>query len=238
MTEIKKIVALAEAEKKIIEDFFSEQVVEQITYVLERCISKVSIVAILDDSEDALKREISTRIDYFLQKFASITNKVDVSIYKKDENRDLEMQISSAHFPVIALFDANGLHSGVKFYGFPGGHEFEAFVLSIYNLAGPGQPLAPEFKEYIEAFNDPLDLRICVSLSCDVCPELVQAGNRFAILNSMASAAMVDLEYYPEIFEEFDIPSVPAMIINNQEVLFGRRGMRELLDALRRRKET
>jgi len=222
--------------KEFIDECLDEQAIEQIAYVMERCKSKVGIVAIVDDTTEPEKLKATLYVRFFLQKFAEVTDMVEVSIYEKDENPDLEAQINTEYYPTIALINADGVYSGVCFHGFPGGHELEAFILAIYNLAGPGQPLAGELKERISALGSLLNLKVCVSLSCNVCPELVEAGNRLAILNPMITTEVFDLECFTELSEEFDIPSVPAMIINNNEVLFGRRGIKELLEALEQRK--
>ena len=236
MGETTRLATDENSAREFIEECLNEQAVEQIAYVMERCKSKVGIVAVLEASSDPGKHKAAMYVRFFLEKFAEVTNMVQVSIYERDENPEIETKIDTEYYPAIALFAEDGEYSGVCFHGFPGGHELEAFILAIYNLAGPGQPLAGELKERISALNSLLNLKICVSLSCNVCPELVEAGNRFAILNPMITTEVFDLECFTELFDRFDIPSVPAMIINNNEVLFGRRGIKELLEALEQRR--
>jgi len=235
MTDKTNLTANERIEKALIENCLNEQVEEQIEYVMERCKSKVSVVAILDDSSVTLKDEANVYTEKFLKRFAEIASGVDVYIYEKGENPKMEEEIGTENCPVMALIAEDGSYSGISFHGVPGGQELESFILAIYNLAGPGQPLNLELKERIKALKGPFDLKMCISLSCTVCPDIVQAGNRLAVLNPEITAKMFDLTYFPEYFDKFDIPSVPAMIINDEEVLFGRKGVKELVEALEKR---
>jgi len=209
-----------------------EQTVEQISYVMSRCKEKIRAVAILDDTLEPLKYQAGLYTRYFLDELTKITDMVDVAVFKKNEDPDIEKQINPEYFPVLALIDSSGKYSGVCFYGFPGGFELEAFILAMYNLSGPGQPLDSDLEKRIKAFDSPINLKLGISLSCNVCPELVQTANRFAILNPQIVAETFDLECFPELMNRFDIPSVPAMVINDSELVFGRKDIKDLLDIL------
>ena len=75
------------------------------------------------------------------------------------------------------------LFTGLAFHGVPSGHEFNSFVLGLYNAAGPGQPLDDDLKARAEAIDTPIDVMILVSLTCTMCPETVLAAQRIASLN-------------------------------------------------------
>lgn len=65
--------------------------------------------------------------------------------------------------------------TGLAFHGVPSGHEFNSFVLGLYNAAGPGQPLDDDLSARAKAITDPLNIMILVSLTCTMCPETVLA---------------------------------------------------------------
>ncbi|MCL1787896.1 MAG: FAD-dependent oxidoreductase, partial [Defluviitaleaceae bacterium] len=202
-----------------------EGTANQISYVMERATGQVSIAAILDDSP------LSQQIQSFLQEFKDITNRAPINIYKKGQNAALEADIATELYPVIAIMGKDGAYSGVNFHGVPGGHELESFILALYNVAGPGQAVDDALKRRIQNL-PPANLKIGVSLSCTMCPEVVQASQRIAILNSGVTAEMVDLQHYPHLREKYDIMSVPALIINDKDVLFGKKSMEELVEYL------
>lgn len=204
-------------------DLFSEQDISQISYVMERCTGEIQIIAILD------KSDLSEKMKSFLNEFAKITDKVNVTLCQRGENSELEKAIPTDIFPVIALMDTDGKFAGISFNGVPGGHELTSFVLAIYNAAGPGQAISETLESRIKAIESPLNLKVGVSLSCTMCPDIVQAAQRISVLNKNINAAMVDLQYYPDIRDKFDIMSIPVLIINDKDVLFGKKSVDELV---------
>ena len=130
--------------------------------------------------------------------------------------------------------DKDGKYTGLSFYGVPGGHELESFVLAIYNIASPCQYMPESLIQRIKDLPDPINLKIGISLSCTMCPEIVQGSQRIAIVNSGITAEMVDLQYFPELRDKYEIMSVPALIINDEEVLFGKRDIEGLVSYLER----
>jgi len=207
-------------------EFFTEQAVTQIRYVMERCESKPQLNAVL--LEDC---ELSSKIKQFLDEFSKITDKVSVNVFTKGENTQLESAIATELYPVLALMDERREYSGVNFHGAPGGHELESFILAIYNVAGPGQSITGELLEKAKKLK-PMNLKIGVSLSCTMCPDVVQACQRIGALNDGITAEMVDLQYYPKLRDRFGILSIPALIIDDADVVFGRKGFEELVEFL------
>ena len=58
-----------------------------------------------------------------------------------------------------------------------------SFILALYNLAGPGQAIDDKTLNRIKAIDKPVKLKVCISLSCKFCPDVVAACQRIAILN-------------------------------------------------------
>lgn len=212
-------------------NFISDQAKAQIKYVMDRCQENVSINAVLDDTN-----ELSVKLNNFLVEFGTITKKVAINIYKKGENptfeKEYEESVSTVIYPLVALIDKNGKYSGVSFHGLPGGHELESFILAIYNLSGPGQAIDQGLLARIQALKGPINLKVGVSLSCTMCPELVQAAHRLAIFNSDITAEMVELFYFPEMRDRLNIMSVPVLLLNNKDVSFGKKSLEELVTYL------
>ena len=197
----------------------------QIRHVMDRLSGEVSLKAIL--LPDC---PLSEKIRVFLDEFSSVTDRVPFETFMKGENAALENEISSSLYPVIAIMGDGGAYSRVSFHGVPGGHELESFILAIYNAAGPGQKIEDGLLERIKGLAKPTNIKIGVTLTCKLCPEVVQACQRIALLNSNYTSGMVDLQYYPELRDKFDIMSVPAVIIDDKDVVFGKKGIEELLE--------
>ena len=112
----------------------------------------------------------------------------------------------------------------------PGGHEFTSFVLGLYNAAGPGQELDEETKKEIAAIRAPIHLKILVSLSCTMCPELVTAAQRIAAENPYVTADVYDLNHFQDLKEQYQVMSVPCLVRDETEISFGKKNIRGLLE--------
>ena len=212
----------------------TDEVGAQIEYVLQRCTDSLTVNAILTD--DAFSQEMRG----FLSEFSRFTtSKIDIKTFKPGEHKTLEAQLNTSYkkllgksmFPVIALTNPQGF-TGVSFNAVPGGHELESFILAIYNAAGPGQAIDGGLAERIKALA-PRSIIVGVSLSCTMCPATVQAAHRIALLNKGITASMADLGRLPALREKFGIMSVPAVIIDGTQILFGKKNLEELVDNLR-----
>ena len=134
--------------------------------------------------------------------------------------------------PCVRVLQADGTDTGIAFHGVPGGHEFNSFVVGLYNAAGPGQSIDPALAEAIAAIDRPLDLQIVVALSCTMCPELVIAAQKIAASNPLVTAKVYDVNHFPELRERYKIMSVPCLIINKAKVAFGKKTLGQLLELL------
>ena len=127
----------------------------------------------------------------------------------------------------------DGVSSGIEFHGVPGGHEFNSFIIALYNVAGPGQEIRQEIREQLEALDHPVNLKVLVSLSCTMCPELVTAAQRIAAENPLVTAEVYDLNHFPQLRERYHVMSVPCLAVNDgDKVDFGKKDIRQLAELL------
>ena len=77
-------------------------------------------------------------------------------------------------------------------------------------------------------------MKVLVSLSCTMCPELVTAAQRIAAENENITAQVYDLTHFPALRERYNVMSVPCLVINDGEkITFGKKNIRQLLEALK-----
>ena len=78
------------------------------------------------------------------------------------------------------------------------------------------------------------DVKVLVSLSCTMCPELVMAAQRIAALNPDVTAEVYDLTHFPALRDKYNVMSVPCLVVNDGEkITFGKKNIRQLLDILK-----
>ncbi|WP_055426693.1 FAD-dependent oxidoreductase [Bifidobacterium aesculapii] len=143
----------------------------------------------------------------------------------------------------VAGDDGRLVFTGLAFHGVPSGHEFNSFVLGLYNAAGPGQPLDDDLRSRAEAITEPTDVMILVSLTCTMCPETVLSAQRIASLNPNVRAEAYDVSHFPELKDQYGAMSVPCIVINRgagagadgdgeQKVEFGKKSIPQMLALL------
>lgn len=196
--------------------FISSEIREKLAPVFAKFESKVIVKAWLDDSD------FSAELKNFMGELTSITDKVS---YEEAPAGDKAVGLE--------LLREDGTSSGIVFHSVPGGHEFQSFIIALYNVAGPGQALDETVKTALSKIDHDIDIKVMVSLSCTMCPEVVMGTQRLAAASPFIKAEMFDLQHYPEIKKQYKIMSVPCMIINNKDVHFGKKNINEIVSMLK-----
>ena len=200
----------------------------QLKGVLDRLEKEVTIVSIVDESNP---KSIELR-DLILD-VSSLGDKLNAEIYVLGENLEIENKINADKYPVAALLDSEKNYSGVKFHGVPGGHELNSFILAIYNVGGPGQQISNETLNKINEINKNVNIKVCVSLSCHLCPDVVVSSQRIAIENKNVETEMIDISNFKEIKDKFKVMSVPAIIVNDEKIHFGAKKIDEIIELIK-----
>lgn len=208
-------------------DFLSDDIKAQLKTIFSKLEKEVTLVSIVDPENPK-----SIELRDFVLSISKLHDKVLAEVYNKGERPDREKLINADKFPVVSLLDSNKDYSGVKFHGIPGGHELNSFVLAVYNLGGPGQAIDPGVMEKIKAMSKLTNLKVCISLSCQLCPDVVVAAQRIAMLNPNIETEMIDTSLFPDIRKKYKIMSVPAIIVNDDKIHFGAKKMDEILDLI------
>lgn len=199
---------------------FTDDMKAQLDAVFSRMENPLILRLYLDE------RPVSAELKQYMTGLAALTDKLSVEI--------AEQAGAEEAAPCVHILRADGTDTGLAFHGVPGGHEFTSFVLGLYNAAGPGQALDAEAAAQIKAISEPVDMKILVSLSCTMCPELVTAAQKIAAENDGVRAEVYDLNHFADLKEKYKVMSVPCLVINNDRVSFGKKNVQQLLDLIRK----
>ena len=196
---------------------FTGDMLAQLNTVFSRMSSSLILKLRLDD------RPVSAELRNYMEELAKVTDKLSVEIENNKEEA-----------PCVRVCHADGSWTGLSFHGVPGGHEFTSFVLGLYNAAGPGQVLDAELKKEIDSIAQPTSMKVLVSLSCTMCPDLVVASQKIASVNPNITAEVYDLNHFSELKDRYNVMSVPCLVINDgKKISFGKKNIRQLLDLLK-----
>lgn len=221
--ETKKADSSASRMNGAADGLFNEEMLAQLDAVFGRMESKLKLKLYLDT------RPVSEELLAYMEALTSLTEKLEL---EKVPNGEAADEIAEDARPCVRVLREDGSWTGLAFHGVPGGHEFTSFVLGLYNAAGPGQALDEADRERIRNIQTPMHIRIMVSLSCTMCPELVTSAQRIAALNHNVTVDVFDLNHFPAMREQYNVMSVPCMVVNENDPEFGKKNVRQLLDLL------
>jgi thioredoxin reductase (NADPH) len=165
----------------------------------------------------------------FLTEFARLTDKVKVSFLHSGSDPAREQELGISILPSFALTNSEGQALGVQFHGVPSGHEINSFVLALYNAAGPGQTIDEQLATRLASIDCPVNLKVGVSLSCTLCPDVVAAAQLMALRNPHITAEMIDVAHFPEFKSAWSIMSVPAVVVDDERISFGKKSIGEMV---------
>ena len=218
-------------------ELFSDATRQQLNVVFGRMSRPVTLALELDDTP------LSTELRGFIDALVALSGgKLKSTVvdgeYKKDDTGRAVFDVDSvlpAARPCVRMV-VDGEPTGLAFHGVPSGHEFNSFVLGLYNVAGPGQPLDDDLIERAKSIASPLDIMILVSLTCTMCPETVLASQRIASLNPAVRVEAYDVAHFPELRDHYGAMSVPCIVITRadgtQRVEFGKKSIPQMLELI------
>ena len=187
----------------------------QLKGYLERLVQPVEIIASSDEGDKS--REMLE----LLQEIVSLSPLVSLAA-----TRD-EAQVK----PSFAL-RRPGREPHVRFAGLPMGHEFTSLVLALLQAGGHPSKAAPAVLEQIRALEGEFDFETFVSLSCQSCPDVVQALNLMAAVNPKIRHTMIDGALFQDEVERRQVMAVPAVFLNGRPFGQGRMELTEILAKL------
>ncbi|MEC9314749.1 MAG: alkyl hydroperoxide reductase subunit F [Pseudomonadota bacterium] len=164
---------------------------------------------------------------------------------KADEMRELLQEIAEMS-PQISFVD--DVHSDsrkpsfqikqpdgeekIRFAGIPMGHEFTSLVLALLHTGGHPTKLSEEVIDQIKNLEGEYHFETYISLSCQNCPEVVQALNVMAIHNPNISHTMIDGALFQDEVDERQIMAVPTVYLNDKSFGQGRMSLPEIIAKL------
>jgi len=186
----------------------------QLKTYLEKVTQPFEIVASLDDG--AKSQEMLA----MLEDITSLSDKITLRTDGNDVRK-----------PSFALNRIGGSIS-LRFAGIPMGHEFTSLVLALLQVGGHPSKTAPEVIEQIKNLDGEYNFETYFSLSCQNCPDVVQALNLMAVLNPNIRHVAIDGALFQEEVTIRQVMSVPSIYLNGELFGQGRMGEEEILAKL------
>ncbi|MEJ7138470.1 alkyl hydroperoxide reductase subunit F [Amphibiibacter pelophylacis] len=188
--------------------------IPQLKAYLEKLQHPVELVATLGEDES------SARMRELLGDIAACSDKVSVRLDGDDARR-----------PSFSI-GRPGVDMGIRFAGLPMGHEFTSLVLALLQAGGHPPRIEAEQIDAIRALPGSWDFVTYMSLTCQNCPEVVQALNLMAVLNPGIRHVTVDGALFQDEVQSRQIMAVPSVYLNGEPFGQGRMGVADILAKL------
>ena len=189
----------------------------QLQAYLGKITHDVEIIASLDQSEKS--QEMRT----MLQEIASLSSRFRYSENQDDDQRK----------PSFALRRQSS-DIGVRFAGIPMGHEFTSLVLALLQVGGYPSKASTDVIAQIAQLEGEYVFETYISLSCQNCPDVVQALNLMSVINPKIRHTMIDGALFQQEVNDRQIMAVPTIFLNGQAFSQGRMGLEEIIAKLDR----
>ena len=183
----------------------------QLKAYLAKVTQPFEIVASLDDGAK------SKELHGLLADIVGLTDKITLKLDGEEARR-----------PSFAI-NRPGEETGVVFAGIPMGHEFTSLVLALLQVGGHPPKASDEVIEQIKGLEGELNFETYFSLSCQNCPDVVQALNLMAVLNPNVHHVAIDGALFQDEVEERQVMSVPSIYLNGEPFDQGRMSMEQIL---------
>lgn len=184
----------------------------QLKSYLEKVGHPIEIVASVDDGEK------SKELLALLNDIAELSTRITLVVHRDDAERK----------PSFSLNRPGGQIS-LRFAGLPMGHEFTSLVLALLQVGGHPSKAAAEVIEQVRNLEGEYHFETFFSLSCQNCPDVVQALNLMAVLNPNIRHVAIDGALFQGEVEQRQVMAVPTVFLNGKTFGQGRMGLEEIL---------
>ena len=181
---------------------------------LTNVVHPIELVASLDDQKK------SADLAELLDEVAALSDKITVRRNGDDARR-----------PSFSI-ERTGTDVGVRFAGIPLGHEFTSLVLALLHVGGHAPKLTDDTIAAIRGLQGTYRFETFMSLSCQNCPDVVQALNVMSVINPSIEHVAIDGGLFRDEVEARKIMAVPTVFLDGEVFGQGRTSVEEVLAKL------
>ena len=187
----------------------------QLKAYMEKLQQPIELVAAYDDSKK------SEELKQLLEEIEPMSEKISLRTEESTEVRRPSFAINRV-----------GTDIGVRFAGIPMGHEFTSLVLALLQVGGHPSKASQEVIQQVQELEGEFEFETYFSLSCQNCPDVVQALNLMSVLNPNIKHTSIDGALFQDEVEQREVMAVPSVYLNGQPWGQGRMTLEEVVAKL------
>jgi alkyl hydroperoxide reductase subunit F len=190
------------------------QLTAQLATYLGNVTAPIELVASLDESAK------SVELLGLLNEIAALSDLITV------DRRDDALRRPS--FAINRL----GTDVGVRFAGIPTGHEFTSLVLALLQVGGHPVKASEELIGRVRDLDGDHTFETYFSLSCQNCPDVVQALNAMSVLNPRIKHVAIDGALFQDEVASRGVMAVPTVFLDGEVFDQGRMTLEQIVAKL------
>ncbi|MCK9443187.1 MAG: thioredoxin family protein [Tissierellaceae bacterium] len=208
--------------------FLNDEVKGQLKGIFEKMNNEVTLALFTKEGPC----ETCPETQSYLEEVVSTTDKLSLKLYDLNTDKELAEKYEVSHVPSIVVLDKDKEYRGIKFVGIPAGHEINSLVNTLLSVSGSGSPLSKELEERVAKVDKPVNIKVFVTLSCPHCPGAVEKAHLLALENPNISAEMVEAQTFAALSDQFNVSSVPKIVINDEFEFVGNQPLEVFMDTI------
>ncbi|MDI9243822.1 alkyl hydroperoxide reductase subunit F [Marinobacter sp. CHS3-4] len=186
---------------------------EQLKAYMGKLQQPIELVAAYDDSDK------SKELKALLEEIEPMSEKISL---RTEDSADVKR-------PSFAISRVDDQNVSVRFAGIPMGHEFTSLVLALLQVGGHPSKESQELIEQVKDLDGDFEFETYFSLSCQNCPDVVQALNLMAVLNPRIKHTSIDGALFQDEVEQREVMAVPSVFLNGEPFGQGRMTLGEIV---------
>ncbi|MEX0606341.1 MAG: alkyl hydroperoxide reductase subunit F [Marinobacter sp.] len=188
---------------------------EQLKAYMDKLQQPIELVAAYDDSDKS-------------QELKQLLDELEPMSVKISQRTEEDPDVRRPSFAINRV----GTDIGVRFAGIPMGHEFTSLVLALLQVGGHPSKASQEVIEQVQSLDGEFEFETYFSLSCQNCPDVVQALNLMSVLNPKVKHTAIDGALFQDEVEKREVMAVPSVYLNGKNFGQGRMTLEEIVAKL------
>ena len=151
--------------------------------------------------------------------------------YKLETNFDLAKKYEIQQGPTILMINAKD-QVIIRYLAVPMAAKIQPFVQALLVLTGSPNYYENVIRENLNKIN-PTEIKVLITDYCAYCSTVISICSQFALASEgKLQTVVIDIMAFPDISEQYNVTTVPTLIVNEDNKLIGDITAEELLHEL------
>jgi alkyl hydroperoxide reductase subunit AhpF len=148
--------------------------------------------------------------------------------YKLETNSDLVKKYEIQQVPIILMINAKD-QVIIRYLAVPTAAKIQPFVQALMVLTGTPNYYENVIRENLNKIK-PTVIKVLITDYCAYCSTVISICSQFALASEgKLRTVIIDIMAYPDISEQYNVTTVPTLIVNEDKKLIGDITAEELL---------